>query len=547
MVIKPKPDIQALGLKHLRRIKRNLPTPSLYEEIINNREGQIAHLGPVVVRTGHDAEVDLADRFIVKDPESETAIFWSEEKNELSENQFNSLFNRLVSYLHNKDVYVQDCYYGSVDEYRIPIRVVTENAWLSLFARNMFYQVSELSELEKFEPEFTIVHIPGFHAIPETDGTNSASFVIISLARKMALIGGTTYAGQLKQTVFTIASYLLPDSVFCMRCSANVGESGDVAIFLGREETGKTTLAVDSKRRLLGDHAHGWCNEGIFNLEWGGYAKVFAVDKSKQPYIYECTRKFGTVLENVSIDMETRRLKLSDGLLTENTRAAYPITHIPGAIRGGIHKHPKNLFLLTCDAFGVIPPIARLTPEQAVYAFLSAYTSKFKKTEGGEVEPEVMFNVCFGDSALAFPAFIYGQKLMEKIKANNVKCWLMNTGWSGEPYTRGERIPIEVSRKLVHAAVSGAFDEVSYETDPIFQYEIPESCPAAPELNDILNPRKIAEDEGEYELRANRLVAEFVKDFEQFGDHVPDDMREMLSQIISVDDKFDIEESGFSL
>ena len=540
-------NLENFGRKHLRRIHRNLPTPVLYEKIVTNREGQLSHLGPIVIRTGHYSELLPEDKFIVKDSFSEEKVFWSDEKNELSENHFNTLFHRLAAYLHDKEVYVQDCFLGSVSEHQIPIRIITETAWHSLFARNMYYQIHDLEQLEAFSPEFTIIHIPGFNAIPEIDGTNSSAFVIFNLSQKLILIGGASYAGEIKQAVFTVASYLLPESVFCMRCAANVGPEGDVAIFLGREETGKTALAVDPNRRLLGDHVHGWTDKGIYNMEWGGYAKLFDLSPEEQPYIYDCTRRFGTLLENVTIDPDTRRTELSDGSLTKNTRAVYPISHLPNAIHSGLYDPPKNLFLLTCDAFGVLPAIARLTPEQAAYAFLSAYTSKFTQTESGEFEPQVMFNVCFGDTALALPAYAYGMQLLERIKANNTQCWLMNTGWIGEPSHKGERIRLKHSRALVSAVLTGAFNGVEFETDPVFQYELPKTCPGFDIPQKILNPREAAADDGDYELRANRLVAEFMKDFAQFEDKMPEDMRTMLSQIISVDDTLDLEEFGFSM
>lgn len=535
------------GLQLQGQIRRNLTTGLLYEEIVKHREGQIAHLGPMVVRTGHDAEMTAADKFIVDDPVSEKQVHWDEEKNALSEHFFNTIFNRLLAYMHSKDVYVQDCRVGSVAEYQMPIRVVTETAWHSLFARNMFYQIHDADELAAFEPAFTIVHVPGFQAVAETDGTRSGSFVIISLEKKLVLIGGTSYAGEIKQSVFTLVSYLMPESVFTMRCAANVGENGDVAIFLGREETGKTTLAVDPQRRLLGDHSHGWSEKGIFNLDWGGYAKLLNVNPNDQPEIYACTRKFGTLLENVTIDPKTRRLDLTDNSLTENTRGAYPISHLPNAIREGLFDHPRHMFLLTCDAFGVLPPIARLTPEQALYAFLSAYTSKFKQMASGEIEAEVMFHVSFGDAALALPAYAYGQKLLEKINAHDVSCWLVNTGWSGEPSHRSDRISISQSRALVRAAMAGAFDKVEWEQDPVFQFEIPKQSPDAAVPDEMLNPRQAAADPGEYEMRANRLVADFIKDFSKFEDKVPEEMRAMLSQIISVDDSFDFGEYDFTL
>jgi len=543
--------VEALNLeyfgKNLSHIFRNLPTSLLYEKIITNREGQIAHLGPVVVRTGQYSEVAPEDKFIVKDAYSDEKVFWSPEKNALSETHFNSLFYRMMAYMHNKEAYVQDCLVGSDHEYQMPIRIVTETAWHSLFVRNMFYQVEGADSLDAFMPAFTIIHIPGFTAIPEVDGTRSSSFVIVNLSRKVILIGGSSYAGELRQAVFTLATYQMPESVFCMRCSANAGPDGDVALFMGREETGKTSLAMDPERRLIGDHAHGWSDKGLFNLERGGYAHVLNIQKEKQPFIYECTRKFGSILENVSIDMTTRRVDLNNDSLTKNTRCVYPLTHIPIATRETMFSHPKNIFLLTCDAYGVLPPIARLTPEQAVYAFLSAYTSKFNQTDSGEFEPQVMFSVAFGDTMIALPAYAYGKRLMENIIKYDIHCWLINTGWSGEPSFKCERIKIDYSRALIRAAISGELAKVAFEVDPVFQFEVPKTCPGDAVPAKLLNPRESAEDAGEYELRAIRLVSEFMENFKQYEDIVPKEMRDMLSQIISIDDNLDLEDFGLSI
>lgn len=540
-------DLEYFGRKHLRRIYRNLPTSVLYEEIINNREGQIAHLGALVVRTGHYSELPPENKFFVRDPKSEKEICWSDEKNEMSENHFNTLFHRMLAYMRNKEAYVQDCLVGSEKEYQMPIRIITETAWHSLFVRNMFFQVRDLKKLESFKPAFTVIHVPGFRAIPELDGTRATSFVIVNITQKLVLVGGSSYAGELRQVVFTLASYLMPDSVFCMRCSANVGKDGDVAIFLGREDTGKSTLAVDPERSLIGDHAHAWSEKGIFNLEWGGYAKIMKISKEKQPFIYECTRKFGSILENVSIDMDTRRVDLNDNSLTDNTRVIFPISHIPHAYREGLFDHPRNLFLLTCDACGVLPPIARLTPEQAVYAFLSAYTSKFTQMDNGEFEPQVMFSVAFGDTMIKLPAYAYGKRLMENIIKYNIKCWLVNTGWCGEPSFKSERIKLSHTRALVKAAISGELSKMEFEADPVFHFEIPKRAPGDVVPAEILNPRHCAEDAGEYELRAIRLVAEFMKNFEQYQSVVPEEMRSMLAQIITLEDNLDLEDFGLSL
>ncbi len=535
-------ELEFFERAHLRVMHRNLPTPMLYEKIVNNREGQIAHLGPVVVRTGHYSPIAPEDKYIVKDANSDAKIAWSPEKNPLSENHFNILFHRMLAYMHSQEAYAQDCLIGSVAEHQIPIRIITETAWHSLFARSMFYQIRDPERLAAFEPAFTIIHVPGFTAIPEMDGTRSSAFVIVNLNKKLILIGGSSYAAEIKQTVFTVANYLMPENVFCMRSSANIGIDGDVAIFMGREETGKTTLAVDPDRKLIGDHAHGWSEKGIFSLEWGGYAKLLNIDAAQQSSILACTRKFGTILENVAMDPETRRLDLADQRLTENTRAAYPISHLPNALREGIFAHPKHLFLLTCDAFGVLPPIARLTPEQAVYAFMTAYTSKFIQTAPGEFEPNIIFSVVFGDTMLAKPAHEYGKRLMENILKYGTTCWLVNTGWCGEPSYKGKRISIDVSRALVAAAVTGELSKVSFEADPVFQFEIPCECPGGVVPAKLLNPRESAEDAGEFEMRAMRLVTAFLENFQQYEDMVPEEMRAMMSRIITIDDKLDLEE-----
>ncbi len=535
-------NLEYYGQKHLRRIYRNLPTPMLYEKIVNNREGQMAHLGPIVIRTGQQFPMSPEDKFIVKDDMSDSRVIWSEEKNALSEAHFDNLFHRLLSYMDDKEAFVQDCMVGNAPDYGIPIRILTETAWHSLFARNMFVQIKDDEKLKGFEPAFTIIHIPGFRTLPEADGTHSSKFMIVNLSRKLVLIGGAGYGGDIKHAVFTIANYLMPESVFCMRCSANVGHDGDVAIFLGREETGKTTLAMDEQRKLIGDHAHGWTEEGIFNLEGGGYAKLLNMAKEDQPLIYECTRKFGTILENVTINQNNRRIDLNDSSLAQNTRAVYPISHIPGANRGEVFGHPRNLFLMTCDAMGVLPPIARLTPEQAVYAFMSAYTSTITQTGTGEFVPHVLFSIAFGDTMLAQPSYVYGRLLLEKIVKHNITCWLVNTGWSGEPSHRGKRISIATSRALIRAAISGELARVEFETDPVFQFEIPRCCPGDAVAPRALSPRESAEDVGEYEFRAARLVAEFLKNFEQYEDIVPEEMRSMMSKIITLDDTMDLQD-----
>jgi phosphoenolpyruvate carboxykinase (ATP) len=541
------PDFVSLGRKHLKVVHRNLPTPLLYEHIIKNREGQISHRGPVVVCTGDFAERPLADKFIVKEPVSEGKVAWGDANRPISEERFDNLQRRLLAYMQNKEVYVQYCYAGRDSDYRTSIRFITETAWHNLFVRNMFIPIHDVEDFEAYDPDFTIVHIPGFRAIPEIDGIGSSAFVIVGLGQKTALIGGTHYGGEIRQVVFTLLNYLLSlKSVLPLRCSANIGPDGDVALFMGRGGTGKTTLAVDPERRLVGDHAHGWSHQGLFNFERGSYARVLKISREEQPEIFNGTQQFGSILENVSIDLETRQVDLNDESLTANTRVVYPDTHIPNALVEGAGGHPRNIFLLTCDAMGVMPPIARLSPELAAYAFLSGYTSRFTETEAGPVETDIGFDNCFGETTLTLPAHVYANLLIEKIKKHAATCWLLNTGWLGEPRGTGERIRIAQTRKLINAAISGKLNKAGYETDPIFSFEIPKECPGLPVA--FLHPRGVATNPGEYELRAVQLAKRFMEDFARYEKVMPENMRTMLLDVLSLDDSVDIlEELNFSI
>ncbi|MBW1871231.1 MAG: phosphoenolpyruvate carboxykinase (ATP) [Deltaproteobacteria bacterium] len=532
-------DLETIAQKNLGHIHRNLTTPMLYEEIIKNREGLISHLGPVVVRTGHHTERSVDDRYIVRDAASQEKVWWSGRNQEMSEEHFKSLFYRLLAYLQNKDIYVQDCLTGSDTDYQIPVRIVTETAWHALFARNMFVQIHDQDLLSKFKPDFTIVQIPGFQAIPELDGTHSSAFIIVNIAQKIVFIGGTSYAYEIKDAVFTVVNYLVSqEKALSLRCAANLGQSGDVAVFLGRSRSGKTTLATDPTRRLIGDDHHGWNDKGMFNYEWGCYAKIYGLDKTYEPAIYESTRMFGTILENVTLDNKSRRVDFLDNSLTDNTRAAYPITHIPDSVRDGICGHPKNIFMLTCDPFGVLPPLARLTAEQTLFTFLSSYKPSLSEQETQDRDARVLHNACFGTTPLVMKPHEYAKLFMDKINKHKVDCWLMNTGWSGEPYGSGDRVKIADSRALVKAVVTGQLENAEFEIDPIFQFEIPRSCPEVDQK--MLNPRNVARDEGEYEMRANRLASDFMNDFSQFEDSVPESVREMLSTITLLEDSLDV-------
>jgi phosphoenolpyruvate carboxykinase (ATP) len=508
------------GFRNLGTVHWNLSTAALYEEIVRRREGTIAHLGPLVVRTGHHTGRSPKDRFIVQEPSSESKIWWGQANRPFDLTHFDALFLRLQAYVQGRELYVQDCYAGADPRYRVPIRIITVTAWHSLFARNLFVQIQDPEEQRRHEPEFTILAGPQFHAIPEIDGTNSEAFILVNFGRKLILIGGTSYAGEIKKSVFTVLNYLLPlEKVLSMHCSANVGPRDDVALFFGLSGTGKTTLSADPDRRLLGDDEHGWSDEGIFNFEGGCYAKVIRLSPEAEPQIYECTRSFGTILENVTIDPQTRRVDLDDDIFTENTRAAYPVSHIDGAIRSGRAGHPSAIIMLTCDAFGVMPPVAKLTRDQAIYHFLSGYTAKVAGTERGlGAEPQATFSACFGAPFMALPPTVYARLLGEKIDRHDVACWLVNTGWIGGAFGVGERVSIAATRAIVHAILEGNLEKVPMREDPVFKFAVPTECPDVP--SDILDPRGTWTNPKAYDDVARDLAARYRSNFEQFEEDV---------------------------
>jgi phosphoenolpyruvate carboxykinase (ATP) len=514
-----RPELESMGFKNLANIYWNASTPHLYEQVVRRREGHICHLGPIVVRTGHHVGRSPDDRFIVKEPGSEDKIWWGPVNQGMEENSFTSIFYRLLAYFQNQDMYVQDCYAGAESAHRVPIRVITETAWHSLFARNMFIQMKSKEEADAHQAEFTIINVPRFHAMPELDGIHSEAFILLHLGKKLVLIGGTSYAGEIKKSVFTMLNYFYPqDAVLSMHCSANVGSRDDSAIFFGLSGTGKTTLSADPDRTLIGDDEHGWSDEGIFNFEGGCYAKVIRLSREAEPEIYECTRRFGTILENVTFDTNSRRVDLDDDCLTENTRAAYPISHIPSAFRGGTCGHPKNVVMLTCDAFGVMPPVAKLTVDQAVYHFLSGYTAKVAGTEVGIKEPRATFSACFGAPFMALPPAVYAGLFMKKLETHKANCWLVNTGWAGRPYGEGERIKIAYSRAIVRNILNGALEKGEFIEDRFFGFRVPRTCEGVPP--EVLNPAALASDPVRYQERAKKLVNDFKENFRQFEKHV---------------------------
>ncbi|MBU0480881.1 MAG: phosphoenolpyruvate carboxykinase [Proteobacteria bacterium] len=521
------PDFQLdyLGLHQLGQVHWNLASPSLYEYAIRRFEGSLAHLGPLLVNMGQHTGRAAKDKYLVDEPSTTGDIWWGN-NTRYPEERFDHLLKRMQAYLRQKTIFVQDCYAGADPEYRQSVRVITEYAWHNLFVRNMFIRGGRTrNEIKNFRPDFTVLQCPNFNADPEDDHTRSGTFVAINLKRKLILIGGTAYAGETKKSIFSALNFLLPEhDVLSMHCSANVSKTdpSDVAIFFGLSGTGKTTLSADPGRSLLGDDEHGWSRNGVFNFEGGCYAKVINLSPEAEPEIYECTRRFGTILENVAMDPVTHKLDLNDSSFTENTRASYPLSHLPDYVESGMAGHPKNIIMLTADAFGVLPPIARLTPDQAMYHFISGYTAKVAGTEKGVTEPTATFSACFGAPFMIRHPYVYAKLLEEKIKKHGSKCWLVNTGWTGGPYGVGSRMKIGHTRALLHAAISGGLDHVEMKIDPVFGIEVPVSVPGVP--GDILDPGKTWSDPGAYDAQAAKLARLFHNNFEKFRDLAPDNV-----------------------
>ncbi|MGW8266691.1 MAG: phosphoenolpyruvate carboxykinase (ATP) [Longimicrobiales bacterium] len=511
------------GLTNLKRIYWNLPTEALYEEFVFRGEGTIVNEGPMAVNTGKWSARAANDKFVVREPGSQEDVWWGEYNRPITPEKFYGLFTRMQAYLQGEEVFVQDCYAGHDDEHRLAVRIITEDAWQSHFARNMFILPRSREEYREFIPDFTVLALPSFKADPIIDGTRSETAIILNFAEKVALIAGSAYAGEIKKSVFTTLNYLLPKAgVFSMHCSANVGKKRDVALFFGLSGTGKTTLSADPKRQLIGDDEHGWTDVGVFNIEGGCYAKVIRLSPEHEPQIYSTTNRFGTILENVVFDPVSRKLDLDDPAFTENTRCSYPLTFLPGVKEDGrADSHPKNIFLLTCDASGVLPPISRLSPDQALYHFISGYTSKIAGTEIGlGTEPKITFSTCFGAPFMVHHPFVYANILKEKMEAYGSLCWLINTGWTGGPFGIGKRISIHHTRALLDAALSGELNEVKFRKDKIFGFDVPKSCPEVPE--DILDPVNTWGNKDEYWERYDGLAARFIENFKLFLDGCPE-------------------------
>lgn len=520
----PEYKLDYVGLRNLGQVYWNTSTPGLYEYAIGRFEGQIAHLGPLVVCMGQHTGRAAKDKYIVDEPKTTNDIWWSKVNVKYPEERFNALHSRMAAYLRGKTVFVQDCYAGADEQFRQSVRVITEYAWHSLFARNMFIQQPREREvIKKFVPDFTVIQCPNFHADPDEDKTRSGTFVALHVSKKLVLIGGTAYAGEIKKSIFSALNFLLPgQDVLSMHCSANVSKTDpdDVAIFFGLSGTGKTTLSADPNRLLIGDDEHGWSDNGVFNFEGGCYAKVIKLSREAEPEIYECTRRFGTILENVSLDSSTHRIDLNDASLTENTRASYPLTHIPNIVPSGMAGHPRNIVMLTADAFGVLPPIAKLTQDQAMYHFMSGYTAKVAGTEKGVTEPTATFSACFGAPFMMRHPSVYAKLLADRIEKHGAECWLVNTGWTSGAYGVGSRMKIEHTRALLNAALDGSLEKVVMQTDPIFGFQVPSEAPGVPP--EILNPRNTWSNPSDYDAQAKKLALLFHQNFNQFKDQSPE-------------------------
>jgi len=497
----------------------NLPAPALYEHALRRGEGCLSQAGPLVVRTGRHTGRSPDDKFIVREGASAECIWWGAVNAPLRADQFAGLRRRMLRHLQANELFIQDCYVGADPDYRLPIRVITETAWHSLFARNLFIQ-AEPQELADHTPQFTMLHAPHFLANPAIDGTRSEVFVVISFAERTVLIGGTHYAGEIKKSIFTVLNYLLPQkNVLTMHCSANRGVGGDVALFFGLSGTGKTTLSNDPQRILIGDDEHAWSERGVFNLEGGCYAKVIHLSPRAEPEIHAASERFGTILENVLLDAATAQVNFADDSLTENTRAAYPLEFIRNVTNDTVSDHPTNIIMLTADAFGVLPPVARLTPEQAVYHFLAGYTAKIAGTEKGVREPQATFSACFGAPFMALPPTTYARLLYEKIQRHDVDVWLLNTGWSGGAYGEGERIALAHTRALVRAVLDGSLAQSAFRRDPVFGIAVPQTCPDVP--TDVLDPRRRWRDGAAYDAQARRLLGLFEDTLQSFAGQAP--------------------------
>ena len=520
-----KMSLERLGVERFGAVHENLPPARLVEAAVRRREGMLAGSGALVVKTGKRTGRSAKDKFVVEDGVTRDKVAWGATNKPFSSEAFEALLEKATRYLGNlEEFYVVDAYAGADPRYRLNVQIAAEAAWHALFARQLFRRPSR-EELDKFEPDWTVISVPGFLADPEEDGTESETFVAIDFSRKVVLVVGTGYAGEIKKSIFTVLNFVLPTEhgVFPMHCSANVGDDDSVALFFGLSGTGKTTLSADPERRLIGDDEHGWSDAGVFNFEGGCYAKTIDLSEEKEPQIWDAIR-FGAVLENVAMERQGREVDYEERLITENTRVAYPLEYIEGAVPDGMGGHPTAVLFLTADAFGVLPPISALSPEQAAYYFLSGYTAKLAGTEADmENEVEATFSTCFGAPFLPLPPTTYATMLSEKLREHGTRCYLINTGWSGGPYGTGERIDIADTRRMVRAVIGGELDDAETREDPNFGLHVPLEVPDVP--REVLDPRETWDDKDAYDKSAKKLAGLFAENFKTFEDEVSEEVK----------------------
>jgi phosphoenolpyruvate carboxykinase (ATP) len=522
--------LDAQGISTPAELFWNLTTAPLVEHAVQRGEGLLSKDGPLVVRTGRHTGRSAQDRFIVRDAATDGEVWWGKTNKPMDAGAFDRLHADFLQALGTKDrLFVQDLYGGSQPEHRVRVRVINELAWHNLFIRTLLVR-PDAADLPGFRPEFTIIDLPSFRADPDRHGCRSETVIAVNLSKKLILIGGTAYAGEMKKSVFGLLNFLLPPAgIMPMHCSANIGPRGDTAVFFGLSGTGKTTLSADPNRTLIGDDEHGWSDDAVFNFEGGCYAKMIRLSAEAEPEIFATTKRFGTVLENVVMDPVTRELDLDDNSYAENSRGAYPIDFIPNASERNMGPVPRNIVMLTADAFGVLPPIARLTPDQAMYHFLSGYTAKVAGTEIGVTEPEATFSTCFGAPFMPRHPSVYGNLLKERIARGNVDCWLVNTGWTGGKYGVGRRMPIRETRALLNAALDGSLKSAEFRRDPNFGFDVPVAVPGVDSA--ILDPRSTWADADDYDQTAARLVDLFVENFAQFEDQVDEGVRQAAPKV----------------
>jgi phosphoenolpyruvate carboxykinase (ATP) len=514
--------LEALNLQNVSAAHWNLSPAELVEETLLNGMGVLANSGALAVNTGEFTGRSPEDRFIVKDEVTEDKVWWGPVNKPFDADKFDALYKRITAYLTNREIYVRDAQVCADPKYKMNVRVVTEFPWSNMFAYNMFLRVSE-NELENITPDWHVVCAPGFMAIPELDGTRQHNFAILNFKKKMAIVGGTAYTGEIKKGIFSVLNFILPTekNVLPMHCSANIGKDGDTAVFFGLSGTGKTTLSSNPDRLLIGDDEHGWADESIFNFEGGCYAKCIDLTREAEPQIYDAI-KFGAILENIVFKENSSEPDYKDGSITENTRVSYPLYNLDNIAEPSVGGQPKNIFFLTCDAFGVLPPISKLTKGQAMYHFISGYTAKVAGTEAGITEPKVAFSACFGAPFMPLHPTAYAEMLGKKMEENQVNVWLINTGWSGGEYGKGSRIKLKYTRAMITAALNGELDKVEYVKHRVFGLHMPTTCPNVPD--EILSPRNTWVDKDKYDAKANELAEKFNNNFKKFESHASEEL-----------------------